>query len=128
MEAVRLTKEQKFSYVVCDVTDYTSSCDALKKAADEVGQVPDCVFTIAGMKHVLKLVGSSVPGYMKDTDVKAYESQIKLNYLGTLYTVKEAARLMVEHKVFILIVNACRLKEERSCSVLLSLLLLDSWA
>jgi NAD(P)-dependent dehydrogenase (short-subunit alcohol dehydrogenase family) len=36
---------------------------------------------------------------MKDTDVKAYESQIRLNYLGTLYTVKEAARLMVENEV-----------------------------
>ena len=36
---------------------------------------------------------------MKDTDVGVYESQMRLNYLGTLYTIKEAARLMVENKV-----------------------------
>jgi NAD(P)-dependent dehydrogenase (short-subunit alcohol dehydrogenase family) len=42
---------------------------------------------------------------MRDTDVKAYESQIRLNYLGTLYTVKEAARLMVENNVYSFGVN-----------------------
>jgi NADP-dependent 3-hydroxy acid dehydrogenase YdfG len=45
---VRLSKDQKFCMFSCDVTDNASSCEALKKASAEIGQVPDCVFTIAG--------------------------------------------------------------------------------
>jgi NADP-dependent 3-hydroxy acid dehydrogenase YdfG len=53
MEAVRVTKDQRFCMVPCDVTDNASSCEALKKATNEIGQVPDCVFTIAGISGVL---------------------------------------------------------------------------
>lgn len=40
---------QKFCFVPCDVSDYDSSCSALKTASDNIGKVPDCVFTCAGM-------------------------------------------------------------------------------
>jgi hypothetical protein len=86
-----VTKDQRFCMVPCDVTDNASSYEALKKATNEIGQFLAnswlCVY-------YCRCIWRCAPGYMRDTDVKAYESQIRLNYLGTLYTVKVLIRFI----------------------------------
>ncbi|KAJ3222833.1 3-dehydrosphinganine reductase [Clydaea vesicula] len=90
IKAARISEKQKVNYVVGDVSSNESAINALKEATRLVGRCPEYVFTIAG---------SSIPGYLLNLDVKQYETQMKLNYLGTVYTIKEASRLMLEANV-----------------------------
>ncbi len=50
-------------------------------------------------QFVIDFEGMSRPGYMLDMNVDTYEHQMKVNYLGTVYTVREAIQAMVNQKI-----------------------------
>lgn len=52
-------------------------------------KAPDLVICSAGV---------SIPGYFLSTDIKIYESQMKLNYLGSVNTARALAPLMVNRE------------------------------
>ncbi len=85
-----MNPDQIVGYVAADMCDSKASSEALDKAIHLVGKTPDYVFCVAG---------SSRPGEMLDLSNDIYERQMKINYLGTVYTVKDAVQRMVKNKM-----------------------------
>ena len=72
--------------VAADCTDVEAILSAIRKAEEEIGAV-DVLIANAG---------TAVPGKFLDTKTSDFESQMRLNYLGTVYTVKGVAASMVQ--------------------------------
>lgn len=68
-------KQNLVSYAVCDVTNY----DQLKSSLASINLVPDILFCCAGM---------SKPGNFLQQPLSDFEQCMKLNYFGTLYSIK----------------------------------------
>ncbi|KAF9115419.1 3-dehydrosphinganine reductase [Mortierella sp. AM989] len=84
----RDTTRQQFHWISADVTDREQSIRALDEAsANFGGKVPDIIMTCAG---------TSIPKLFLEANIEEFESQMKLNYFGGLYTVHEATKRMVE--------------------------------
>lgn len=81
---------QKIAYAVADVSVNGDCVRALKEATTKIGKVPEYVFCIAGFAQLQ---------FLHDLDDSVFERLIKVNYLGAVYTVKEASRLMIEKNV-----------------------------
>ncbi|KAG0325192.1 3-dehydrosphinganine reductase [Dissophora globulifera] len=80
--------EQKFKWISADVTDREQAMRALDEASKPFGgKVPDIIMTCAG---------TAIPKLFVEAPVEDFEAQMKLNYFGTLYTVHEAVKRMVE--------------------------------
>lgn len=74
-----MAKDQKIQYVSVDVTDAKAAQQATEQAELLAGRPIDYVFTCAG---------ASKPGLFLEQDVADFEQGMKLNYFGTLYTLK----------------------------------------
>ncbi|KAF9585247.1 3-dehydrosphinganine reductase [Lunasporangiospora selenospora] len=82
---------QTFHYVSADVTDKTQAIRALDEAASaHGGQVPEIIITCAG---------SAIPKLFVEATTDEFEHQMKLNYFGTLYTVHEGVKRMVDANI-----------------------------
>ncbi|KAG0057181.1 3-dehydrosphinganine reductase [Gryganskiella cystojenkinii] len=80
--------DQKFHYISADVTDKEQAVRALDAASTHFGgQVPEIIMTCAGI---------SIPKLFIENAVEDFEVQMKLNYFGTLYTIHEASKRMVQ--------------------------------
>ena len=90
LNAAKINPTQKFKAIVADVTNLDQSIKAIADATSFMGICPEYVFTIAG---------ASVPGLLLELNTSVYKSQMDLNYMGSVYTVKECVRLMVANKV-----------------------------
>ncbi|KAG0295007.1 3-dehydrosphinganine reductase [Linnemannia gamsii] len=84
----KVKSEQKFHWVSADLTDREQAIRALDEASTlHGGRVPDIVMTCAG---------TSIPRFFTEAPIEDFEWQMKVNYFGTLYTVHEAYKRMVE--------------------------------
>ncbi|KAG0254522.1 3-dehydrosphinganine reductase [Mortierella polycephala] len=80
--------EQKFHWISADVTDKEQAIRALDEASVHFGgKVPDIIMCCAG---------TSIPKLFVEATTDEFEYQMKLNYFGTLYTVHESVKRMVE--------------------------------
>ncbi|KAF9921544.1 3-dehydrosphinganine reductase [Linnemannia zychae] len=87
----KVKSDQKFHWVSADLTDKDQSIRALDEACSHHGgRVPDIVMTCAG---------ASIPRFFSEAPIDDFEWQMKINYFGTLYTVHEAYKRMVESGV-----------------------------
>jgi len=78
----------RFGYFSADVADRAAVEEAIKAAEAECGPV-----TI-----LVNSAGVSRPGYVEELTIESMESEIKVNYLGTLYTVKRVVAGMMERR------------------------------
>ncbi|KAJ2778714.1 3-dehydrosphinganine reductase [Coemansia javaensis] len=84
-------KGQRIEYVVADVTDSKDAVRAVEEAvAKQQGLPVSQLFTVAGAAN---------PGVFVEQGTDLIRKTMELNYLGTMYTVHEVARRMVEGKV-----------------------------
>ncbi|KAJ3052168.1 3-dehydrosphinganine reductase, partial [Quaeritorhiza haematococci] len=90
IEAARVNKDQKFCYVSADLTSSQNAKHALQDAVEKIGMVPEYVFTCAGLAQL---------GLFLEQDIGEFDSQMRTNYFTALYTLKEAANLMVENDI-----------------------------
>ncbi|KAF9953295.1 3-dehydrosphinganine reductase [Mortierella alpina] len=80
--------EQQFHWVTADVTDREQAIKALDVASTHFGgKVPDIIITCAGV---------AIPKLFVEAPIEDFEKQMQLNYFGTLYTVHESAKRMVQ--------------------------------
>jgi len=79
-------KEQKINIFAADVTVYSEIEKAVNAAVNDSGVI-DLLITNAGQAH---------PGYFFETPIHLLEKEVKLNYLGTVYTIKAALPSIVE--------------------------------
>jgi len=86
IEAARVDASQKVITLSADVTIFRDIENAVKISIKENGVV-DLLITNAGQ---------SLPGYFIDIPVETMEKEVRLNYLGTLYTIKAALPSMVQ--------------------------------
>ncbi|KAF9396272.1 3-dehydrosphinganine reductase, partial [Mortierella sp. AD011] len=78
--------EQRFHWISADVTNREQSIRALDEASAHFGgRVPDIIMTCAGI---------AIPKLFVEALIEEFESQMNLNYLGSLYTVHEATKRM----------------------------------
>ncbi|KXS10718.1 short chain dehydrogenase/ reductase, partial [Gonapodya prolifera JEL478] len=90
IKAAALSEDQKIQFFAADVSSNEESKAALIKAVEAAG-VPYFVFPCAGLAR---------PGYFLEEDhIAIHEHAMRVNYLGTLYTVHAAARLMASNGV-----------------------------
>ncbi|KAI1316576.1 3-dehydrosphinganine reductase [Mortierella claussenii] len=83
--------EQKFHWISADISDREQSIRALDEASARFGgRVPDIIILCAG---------TSIPKLFVEAATEEFEMQMKLNYFGTVYTVHEATKRMVESGV-----------------------------
>ncbi|KAJ1795228.1 3-dehydrosphinganine reductase [Coemansia sp. RSA 2399] len=85
-----MNKKQKIEYVVADLTSSEDSVRAIGKAVESQGRPIEYLFAVAGVSN---------PGMFLEQDVALLSATMRLNYDGTLGTVHEVARRMVEAKV-----------------------------
>ncbi|PVV05144.1 hypothetical protein BB560_000341 [Smittium megazygosporum] len=90
IEICRVNETQKVFYVSADCTNYQETLSAIEESKTKTGEYPEYVFTCAG---------ASYPGFFIDQDVSIFEKNMQLNYFGTLYTIHECAKKMVENNV-----------------------------
>jgi len=79
---------QKFGYYRADVSNLDAVIAAVKAAEAQCG--PPAV--------LVNSAGFSLPGYVEKLPVSDIETEIKVNYLGTVYTVKQVVGGMIERK------------------------------
>jgi len=85
LESVATDKSaQRISYFVCDVTD----AGTVQKA---IGQAE----ALGPIDFLVCAAGAAYPGYFLEQDIELFERSMKLNYLGTVYTIKAASTSMV---------------------------------
>ncbi|KAL1925473.1 uncharacterized protein VTP21DRAFT_356 [Calcarisporiella thermophila] len=91
IEAVKISNDQKFAYISADVTKKEEVARAFDEAIEKHdGHVPEFVACCAGL---------SIPGLFIEQSLEIHEKQMQLNYFGTLYTVHEAVKRMVESDI-----------------------------
>ncbi|CAG8573941.1 11296_t:CDS:10 [Ambispora leptoticha] len=91
INAARINENQIFNAISADMTIHAEAVRALDEAATKHdGKVPDFIFCCAG---------AAIPGTFIDQSITEFETGMKLNYFGTLYTVHEAARRMAQQAV-----------------------------
>ncbi|KAJ2865715.1 3-dehydrosphinganine reductase [Coemansia erecta] len=82
-------EKQKIEYVVADLTSSEDSVRAIGMAVESQGRPIELLFAVAGVSN---------PGMFLEQDVALLSATMRLNYDGTLGTVHEVARRMVEAK------------------------------
>lgn len=75
VEAACATRSQRCGVVSADVSDRSQVAEALTRVTASVG-LPDLVINSAGIVW---------PGYVQELPAEAFEQQIAVNYLGTVY-------------------------------------------
>lgn len=64
----------------CDVTDRQGITETIDRIASQEGRI----------NILVNNAGTSVPGYVEELPIDTFESQIRTNYLGTVYATKAA--------------------------------------
>ncbi|KAJ1912018.1 3-dehydrosphinganine reductase [Mycoemilia scoparia] len=91
IRAFQVSRDQKVIYISADCASPSGTKEAIKKASDEHnGQIP---------YHVFLCAGQSLPGMFIEQDPSVFERNMNINYLGSVYTAHESARLMAENGV-----------------------------
>ncbi|PVU87634.1 hypothetical protein BB561_006245 [Smittium simulii] len=90
IEKFRVNESQKVVFVSVDCTDKQKVKEAIEISIQKTGQIPEYVFTCAG---------ASYPGLFVEQDVEVHEKNMNLNYFGSLYTIHECVKRMVEAKI-----------------------------
>jgi 3-dehydrosphinganine reductase len=88
LKRLAISPAQKFGYFRADVSDLNAVKNAVKAAEAQCG--PATV--------LVNSAGFSLPGYVQKLPVSDIETEIKVNYLGTMYTVKQVIGGMIERK------------------------------
>ncbi|KAJ2295714.1 3-dehydrosphinganine reductase [Coemansia sp. RSA 2706] len=83
-------KEQKFEYIVADVTSAEGAAKAVAESERLHGRPVDCLFTVAG---------TSNPGVFAEQSTELIGKTMELNYFGTMYTVHAVTKRMIEARV-----------------------------
>ncbi|KAJ1720075.1 3-dehydrosphinganine reductase [Coemansia biformis] len=83
-------KVQQFEYVVADVTDAKDTVRAVDEAVEK-HKMP--------IKHLFAVAGASNPGVFVDQSKELIQKTMDLNYLGTMFTVHEVAKRMVDGNI-----------------------------
>ncbi|KAJ2003940.1 3-dehydrosphinganine reductase [Coemansia thaxteri] len=83
-------KEQKIEYVVADVTNREETMRAIGEAVERQGKAIEYLFCVAGL---------SIPGMFVEQSPSTIARVMDINYVGTLNTVHEVTKRMVEGKV-----------------------------
>jgi 3-dehydrosphinganine reductase len=79
---------QRFGCFSADVSDLTAVKEAVKAAEAECGPT----------EVLVNSAGVSNPGYVERLPIPGMEAEIKINYMGTMYTVKQVVDGMVERR------------------------------
>jgi 3-dehydrosphinganine reductase len=79
---------QKFGYYVADVSSLAAVQEAFRAAEAECG--PPTV--------LVNSAGFSLAGYVEKLPISDIETEIKVNYLGTVYSVKQVVNGMIERR------------------------------
>ncbi|OMJ20860.1 3-ketodihydrosphingosine reductase [Smittium culicis] len=90
IQAFRVNETQKILIISADCSNYIESCKAIQQSISEQGQIPETVFTCAG---------TSYPGLFIEQDISVFEKSMQLNYFGSLYTIHEASKKMIENGI-----------------------------
>jgi 3-dehydrosphinganine reductase len=88
LKRTAVSSSQTFSYYRADVSDWKAVGEAIKKAEFECG--PPAV--------LVNSAGFSLGGYVEKLPISDIETEIKVNYLGTVYTVKQVISGMIERR------------------------------
>jgi len=80
--------DQRLLTLSADVSDASSIDAAIKQSLDLLG-APEYVFTSAGVAH---------PGHFSELDLSVYEQAMKVNYFGTLHTIRSILPSMRQAK------------------------------
>ncbi|KAJ2450631.1 3-dehydrosphinganine reductase [Coemansia sp. RSA 2424] len=88
--AAQTPKQQKFEYVIADVTDREETVRAIGEAVERQGKPIEYLFCVAGLSN---------PGMFVEQTVSTLQQVMDINYTGTLNTVHEVARRMVDEKI-----------------------------
>jgi 3-dehydrosphinganine reductase len=88
LKRAAVSPSQRFGYFAADVSDWNAVGEAVKAAEAECG--PPAV--------LVNSAGFSLPGYVEKLPISDIETEIKVNYLGTVYTVKQVVDGMIERK------------------------------
>ena len=88
LEKFKINPNQKLFSVSADVTNWNSISECMKTSVDKVG-VPDVVIPNAGISKC---------GLFNDLTIEDIEQENRLNYLGTIFTIKAALPYLIQHK------------------------------
>ncbi|KAJ2745108.1 3-dehydrosphinganine reductase [Coemansia sp. BCRC 34301] len=88
--AAQSPKQQKFEYVIADVTDRQETVQAIGEAVERQGKPIEYLFCVAGLSN---------PGMFVEQNVSTLQQVMDINYGGTLNTVHEVVRRMVDGKL-----------------------------
>lgn len=83
-----LNSSQKYGYMAADVSDSDAVAEAIKAAESECG--PPAV--------LINSAGFSLPGYVEKLPLSDIETEINVNYLGAVYTVKAVVEGMISRR------------------------------
>jgi 3-dehydrosphinganine reductase len=79
---------RRISGASADVSDLAAVEKAVKQARDEFGPV----------EVLVNSAGVSRPGYVEELTIASMESEIKVNYLGSVYMIKQVVDAMMERR------------------------------
>lgn len=88
LEAGAGDKRQRFGCFSADVADRAAVEEAVKRAEAECGPV----------NVLVNSAGVSNPGYVEKLTIASMEAEIRVNYLGTVYTTKQVIDGMMERR------------------------------
>jgi len=85
VESKRQSPEQKFGFIVGDVSDYDQVCASIERVTKAVG-FPDLVINSAGVAG---------PGYFQELDLEVFHQMMDINYFGTVNVTKAVISKMM---------------------------------
>jgi short-subunit dehydrogenase len=83
-----VNSSQRIGFFSADVADLDSVQEAVKAAQSECGLV----------SLLVNSAGVSLPGYIEKLPIPSIETEIKVNYFGTVYMIKQVLNGMMERK------------------------------
>lgn len=81
----------KVNAISADVSNYGQMHDAVERAVGDMDGVP--------ISMVFCCAGSAKPGFFLEQESADFDFGVKVNYLGSLYTVHAVAKSMISHNV-----------------------------
>jgi 3-dehydrosphinganine reductase len=88
IEAFRQNQDQRIAAISADV----SNLDQVHKAFEQVTETSGSPYLL------INSAGITYPGYIQDIDINIFNRMIEVNYLGTVYTIKETLPEMIKRR------------------------------
>ncbi len=79
---------QRFGCCAADVADFTAVENAIREAEIACGPT----------QMLVNCAGYVNPGYVENLSIESMETELKVNYLGTVYTIKQVINGMIERR------------------------------